>query len=120
VDDRLLRLRAGQTLLTPKGVPHTYCVTSETARFLVMTTNGDFEAFVRAASRPAVTATLPPVGAPPGPEQQARLAELGREHGIDLIDAPLALEDAVAAPQGTSTTTTPSSRTRTAYVSTGR
>jgi hypothetical protein len=45
---------AGETLLAPKGVPHTYRVESrEGARWLVITRRGDFERFVHALSRPA-------------------------------------------------------------------
>lgn len=120
IDDGLRTVKAGQTGLARKGVPHTYCVVSDTARWLVVTTNGDFERFVRAASRPAEAPALPPTSGPPTPEQQAAFAELAAAYEIDLVGPPLALEAALEAVQGTSTTTMPSSRTRTEYVSTGR
>ena len=69
VADESRQVLAGETFLAPKGVPHTYLVVSEEARWLVVTTEGDFERFVRAASRPADTEGLPPDGEPPTPEQ---------------------------------------------------
>jgi mannose-6-phosphate isomerase-like protein (cupin superfamily) len=59
VDGATRRVGAGETHIAPKGVPHTYRVVSDRARWLVTTTNGDFERFVRAASRPAARAELP-------------------------------------------------------------
>ena len=97
VDGKTRRVRAGETLLAPKGVAHTYCVVSEQARWLVVTTNGDFERFVRAASRPAGAAELPPPSGPPTAEQQAQLARLSLGFDIELIGPPLASEIADAA-----------------------
>jgi quercetin dioxygenase-like cupin family protein len=88
VGGRELRARAGETMLAPKGVPHTYRVESEHARWLTVTTGG-FEAFVRAMSRPAEADGLPPAGGPPTPEQQQALSAVAAEHGIDLIGPPL-------------------------------
>lgn len=84
-----VELGAGDTCLAPKGVPHTYRVESEQARWLVVTTNGDFESFVRAAGRPAADAVLPEPSGPPTAEQQETFAELAREHAIDLVGPPL-------------------------------
>ena len=58
--DAEVTIGAGETLLAPKGVPHTYRVESrEGARWLVITGRGDFERFVRALSRPAERPELP-------------------------------------------------------------
>jgi quercetin dioxygenase-like cupin family protein len=97
VDGEIQRVRAGETVLAPKGVPHTYRVVSEQARWLVITTRGDFERFVREVSRPATTAELPAPADPPTPEQQRALAEVALRHGIELIGPPLAEEIAAAA-----------------------
>ena len=81
---------AGSILLAPRGVPHTYRVVSaEGARFLTTTTEGDFEAMVRAASRPAEEPELPEPSGPPSPKQIGALAELCAAHGIDLVGPPL-------------------------------
>jgi quercetin dioxygenase-like cupin family protein len=97
VDGEPKRALAGETHLAPKGVPHTYRVVSERARWLVVTTRGDFERFVRAASRPARAAELPPPSGPPTPGQQRKLAELALSHGIELLGPPLTEEAAEAA-----------------------
>lgn len=89
VGDEELRARAGETLLAPKGVPHTYVVESERGRWLVSTAQGDFERFVRSFSRPAERAELPEPSPPPTPEQAEALAAACREHGIELVGPPL-------------------------------
>ena len=69
---------------------HTYRVQSpEGARWLVITSRGDFERFVRAISRPAERVELPePVG-PPTPEQAEALATAALRFGIELVGPPL-------------------------------
>jgi quercetin dioxygenase-like cupin family protein len=81
---------AGETILAPKGVRHTYRVESpEGARWLVITRRGDFERFVRAVSRPAEQPQLPMPEGPPTPEQANALAAAAREHGIEFVGPPL-------------------------------
>jgi quercetin dioxygenase-like cupin family protein len=88
--DREIWLRAGQTLLAPRGVPHTYRVeSSDGARWLIVTTHGDFERFVRAMSRPAEHSELPARLGPPTPDQAEALAASAREHGIEFVGPPL-------------------------------
>ncbi len=80
---------AGDTLLAPKGVPHTYRVESaEGARVLTITRGSDFEGMIRAAARPAAQAVLPPAAAPT-PEIIAELTRLCAKNGIDLVGPPL-------------------------------
>lgn len=91
VGDRELTASAGQTIIAPKGVAHTYCVESKSgARFMTVTSNGDFEAMVREASRPATSAGLPEPGGPPSREQADALAALCARHKIRLVGEPLA------------------------------
>jgi mannose-6-phosphate isomerase-like protein (cupin superfamily) len=88
--DNEVRIAAGETILGPKGVPHTYRVESrEGARWLVITRRGDFERFVRALSRPAERSGLPPAQGPPMAEQADALAGAAREQGIEFIGPPL-------------------------------
>jgi hypothetical protein len=85
-----MRIGAGETILAPKRVPHTYRVESPAgARWLVITRRGDFERFVRALSRPAERPELPAAQGPPMPEQANALAAAAREHGIELVGPPL-------------------------------
>jgi quercetin dioxygenase-like cupin family protein len=84
------RIGAGQAALAPIGVPHTYRVESrQGARWLNITTHGDFESFERALSRPAERNELPPPQGPPTPEQLEALVVAGRQHGIELAGPPL-------------------------------
>jgi quercetin dioxygenase-like cupin family protein len=88
--DTEVRLGAGETILGPKGVAHTYRVESSAgARWLVITRGGNFERFVRALSRPAERPELPAAQGPPTPEQADALAAAAREHGIELVGPPL-------------------------------
>lgn len=81
---------AGQTMLAPKGIPHSYRVESaEGARCLTITTRGDFERMVREVSIPAAKAEIPPQVAPT-PEIIKALTEACARNGIDIIGAPLA------------------------------
>jgi quercetin dioxygenase-like cupin family protein len=92
VGEEVHELRAGDSLLAPKGVPHTYIAGDQGARWLVTTSPGDFERFVLAASRPAETEVLPP--APPGPPSQEEVEAMSRlasEHGIEILGPPGAL-----------------------------
>lgn len=84
-----MTLEAGETVLAPKGEPHTYRVDSETARWLTVTNGTDFENFVRAASRSAEGDHLPPPSPPPTQEQVAELGKLSGSFGIDLVGPPL-------------------------------
>ena len=90
VKDQELRLVAGDLLLTPKGVPHTYRVESvPEGRCLTITVRVDFERFVRAVSRPAERPELPePAGALSAEAVQALRAAAAR-HGIELVGPPL-------------------------------
>ena len=84
------RLQPDGILLAPKGIPHTYRVESQSgARWLTVTARGDFERFVRAASRPAKTNELPPPSGPPTSDQQQALARLALQFGIELVGPPL-------------------------------
>jgi mannose-6-phosphate isomerase-like protein (cupin superfamily) len=90
VRDTEVKIGAGETILAPKRVPHTYRVESrEGARWLVITRRGDFERFVRAFSRPAERPELPTPQGRPTPEQADALAAAARENGIELVGPPL-------------------------------
>ena len=90
VKDLEHRLFAGDVLLAPKNVPHTYRVESaQGGRCLTTTVRGDFERFVRAVSRPAERPELPePAGAPSAEAVQA-LRDAATKYGIELVGPPL-------------------------------
>ncbi|MFC3078434.1 cupin domain-containing protein [Phenylobacterium terrae] len=80
----------GQSLIGPKGVPHSFRVESpEGARMLVMSVGPDFEGLIRDVGRPAETDGLPePME--PTPQMQADLARLAAARRIALIGPPMA------------------------------
>ncbi|MDR7414984.1 MAG: cupin domain-containing protein [Armatimonadota bacterium] len=81
---------AGQVLLAPKGIAHTYRVESpDGARWLTVTAQRDFENFVRAMARPAPRPELPPPSGPPTPEAAEALMETARRFGIEIVGPPL-------------------------------
>jgi quercetin dioxygenase-like cupin family protein len=78
--------RAGSFLYGPRGIPHTYTVTSDTARFLLGVQPAGFENFVRALAEPARTRTLPPpTSQPPNPQE---LAAVAADFGIEILGPP--------------------------------
>jgi uncharacterized cupin superfamily protein len=77
---------AGSFVYGPRGIPHTFTVESEQARFLLVTEPAGFDQFMRALSEPATERTLPPADVvPPDP---ARLAAVAAEYGIEIIGPP--------------------------------
>jgi quercetin dioxygenase-like cupin family protein len=71
-------------LMAPRGVPHAFMVTSETATMLVLETPGGSEAFYRGAS---VTATEEIVAA--APVDMARVQRSAKENGgIEIVGPP--------------------------------
>ena len=90
VQDQEHRLDAGDVLLAPKGVPHTYRVESaREGRCLTITARGDFERFVRAVSRPAARPELPESAGPPSADAIQALRATAAKYGIELVGPPL-------------------------------
>jgi quercetin dioxygenase-like cupin family protein len=71
-------------LMAPRGVPHAFMVTSETARMLVLETPGGSEAFYRGASVPATDEVLAAA-----PVDMGRVKESAIENGgIEIVGPP--------------------------------
>ena len=68
-----------------RGIPHTYRVESDTARWLAFSDPAGFETFVRAVGVPAETEDLPPAGRPQDPDA---LAAAAARQGIELLGPP--------------------------------
>jgi quercetin dioxygenase-like cupin family protein len=68
-------LGPGDYLLAPRGIPHTYRVGAQPARWLVTSLPAGFERFVAAVSELDA----------PDPE---RLGRLAAEHGIEILGPP--------------------------------
>lgn len=70
--------------VAPRGVPHAFLVTSETARVLCLQTPGSAEQFYRGASEPAATDA-----GPAGPVDFDRVRESAqRTGGMELLGPP--------------------------------
>ena len=88
--DRDVHAHTGDTLLAPKGTPHTYRVDStDGARWLTIIRGGDFEGLITSIARPAERFGLPDPSGPPTPEQVEALGAACRQHGIELVGPPL-------------------------------
>jgi quercetin dioxygenase-like cupin family protein len=86
IDGRVVVAPAGSFVYGPRGVPHTFLVSSDEARFLLVVEPAGFEDFLRAAGEPATSPAEPPTpGGPPDPEALTRLAA---GFGIDITGPP--------------------------------
>ncbi len=91
VDGSEVYARQGDTVLAPKGRPHSFVATSAAgARWLLTTCRGDFERMARSVSRPAQGGRLPPAGTPT-PAEVAALETACRMNPIELLGPPLSM-----------------------------
>jgi hypothetical protein len=86
VGGQVISAPAGSFVYGPKGIPHTFTVSSEQARFLLVTEPAGLEAFVRALAQPAERLENPP--APSDPPDMAAVSKLAAEHGIEIVGPP--------------------------------
>ncbi|HEY4429061.1 MAG TPA: quercetin 2,3-dioxygenase [Solirubrobacteraceae bacterium] len=86
VGGQVIDAPAGSFVYGPRDIPHTFVVSSDEARFLLVTEPADFEGFVRAAGEPAPTLTIPPP--PTEPPDLNGLTALAAEYGIEMIGPP--------------------------------
>jgi quercetin dioxygenase-like cupin family protein len=84
VGDETHVLRAGESMLAPRGIPHTLLPGENGSRSLVASTPATFEAFVRAVDAAGM----------PGPEELTRIAA---EHDIEILGPPGMLPSQLAA-----------------------
>ena len=84
--DKTVTLGPGGFRTAPRGVPHTFRVTSDgPARWLVLSSPAGFEAFVDEYGEPAAADELPVLDAPPDVE---RLVAVAARHGIEILGPP--------------------------------
>ena len=70
----------------PRDVPHTFVVSSEQARFLLVTEPAGFEGFIRALATPAAAPEIPP--APTAPPAMEPVLQAAADHGLEILGAP--------------------------------
>ena len=77
----------GSFVFGPRDLPHTFTVSSDEARFLLVIEPAGFENFLRALSEPAESPTfLPPASLEP-PALEAMMAAAA-EYGLDRLGPP--------------------------------
>jgi quercetin dioxygenase-like cupin family protein len=77
---------AGSFVFGPKRIPHTFMVSSEQARFLLVTEPAGFEKFMRAVGEPAARLEIPPPATEP--PDVAALTAAAAEYGIEITGPP--------------------------------
>ncbi len=77
---------AGSFVYGPRRIPHTFLVSSDTARFLLVTEPTGFEGFIRQIGEPAAALELPPP--PSEPPDVAALTAVAATYGIDIVGPP--------------------------------
>jgi len=74
---------AGAFVFGPRDVPHTFVVSSDEARFLLVTQAAGMEGFIRTLGTPAPVAEIPP--APAAPPDMAPVLQAAADHGIEIL-----------------------------------
>ena len=77
---------AGAFVYGPRDVPHTFLVSSERARFLLVTEPAGFEDFIRALAVPAPAPEIPP--APTAPPDMEPVLGAAADHGLEILGPP--------------------------------
>jgi quercetin dioxygenase-like cupin family protein len=77
---------AGAFVFGPRDIPHTFTVSSEEARFLLVVEPAGFEGFVSALGEPARRRVIPPPATEP-PDMEA-LATLAAQYGLEILGPP--------------------------------
>ena len=86
VGGEVISAPAGSFVYGPREIPHTFLVSSDTARFLLVTESGDFAEFVRTFAQPADAVVIPaPATEPP---DVAALSRLAAEYGMEILGPP--------------------------------
>jgi quercetin dioxygenase-like cupin family protein len=76
----------GAFVFGPRDVPHTFVVSSDQARFLLVTEPAGFEGFVRALATPAAAPEIPP--APTAPPDMEPVLQAAADHGLEILGPP--------------------------------
>ena len=77
---------AGSFVFGPRDVPHTFIVSSDEARFLLVTQAAGFESFIRTLGTPAPVAEIPP--APTAPPDMAPVLQAAADYGLEILGPP--------------------------------
>ena len=86
VGGQIINAPAGSFVYGPRDIPHTFMVTSEVARYLLVTEPGDFADFMRTLAEPASEPVIPPPATEP--PDVAAMAQVAAEYGIEILGPP--------------------------------
>jgi quercetin dioxygenase-like cupin family protein len=86
VGGEVIEAPAGSFVYGPRDVPHTFTVSSEEARFLLVTEPAGLEGMLRALGQPAPSLTIPPP--PTQPPDMERIVRVLADHGIEILGPP--------------------------------
>jgi quercetin dioxygenase-like cupin family protein len=86
VGGRTIAAGAGSFVYGPRDVPHTFTVSADQARFLLVTEPAGLENFMRALAVPAERLEIPP--APTAPPDMEAMQRLAVEYGIEILGPP--------------------------------
>ena len=86
VDGQTIVAQAGSFVYGPRDVPHTFIVSSEEARFLLIAEPAGFDDFVRTIGEPAQQLVIPPPATEP--PDIAALSAIAAQHGIEVLGPP--------------------------------
>jgi mannose-6-phosphate isomerase-like protein (cupin superfamily) len=84
---KAINATAGSFVYGPPGVPHTFTVTSPTARYLFITHPAGFDKFVREVSMQAERLSLPPLAVQQAQDPDLMTAVAGK-YGIEILGPP--------------------------------
>ena len=76
----------GSFVFGPRDVPHTFVVSSEQARFLLVTNPAGLEGFIRALAVPADAPEIPP--APAAPPDMEPVLRAAADYGLEIVGPP--------------------------------
>jgi mannose-6-phosphate isomerase-like protein (cupin superfamily) len=82
----VIKAPAGSFVYGPRDVPHTFLVSSDQARFLLVVQPAGFEEFFRAMSQPAPSLTVPPPMEPPA--DPSPMIAAAAEYGLEILGPP--------------------------------
>ena len=77
---------AGSFVYGPRDIPHTFVVTSDEARFLLVVEPAGFEGFIGQIGEPATELVIPPP--PEGPPDMEKMVAAAAEYGVEIIGPP--------------------------------
>ena len=87
VGDAHIDAGPGDLVALPRGVPHAYLITSETARLVGMASPGGFESFFAELGTPVVE------GEPPAPAPEpALMVRTAAAYGVEILGPPPTLD----------------------------